>query len=161
MNKNKSRKTTIDLIAPCGMNCGLCRAYGRERQPCLGCRGDDSNKTKTRLTCRIKNCEKIIEGGIDYCFDCSDFACKTLSHLDARYRKTYGMSMIENLYSIKNSGIKKFVKNENERWLCPVCGELICVHKPECCSCGYIWNQSRAIDALLNREDAPEPKPVK
>ena len=41
MTKVKLKKTTPDLIAPCGMNCSLCRAYGRERKPCPGCRGDD------------------------------------------------------------------------------------------------------------------------
>lgn len=142
MTKVELNKTTPDSIAPCGMNCSICRAYGRERKPCPGCRGDDSTKTKTRLQCGIKNCEKLSDGGIDYCFSCSDFPCKSLRHLDSRYKTGYGMSMIENLASISKFGIHEFVKKENERWTCRQCGEIVCVHKPACCSCGHLWNQN-------------------
>jgi hypothetical protein len=135
-------KTTLDSIAPCGMNCSLCRAYGRERKPCPGCRGDNSKKTKTRVQCGIKNCENLKDGEIDYCFSCRDFPCKSLLHLGSRYKAKYGMSMIENLTSICKFGIQDFVKNENERWTCRQCGEMVCVHKTECCSCGHAWNQS-------------------
>lgn len=110
MTKVELKKTTPDSIAPCGMNCSLCRAYGRQRKPCPGCRGDDSTKTKTRVQCGIKNCEKLTDGGIDYCFSCSDFPCKSLLHLDSRYKAKYGMSMIENLASISKFGIQVFVK---------------------------------------------------
>lgn len=143
MTKIAIRITTPDAIAPCGMNCGLCRAYGRSRNPCPGCRAGDDRKTKARLQCRIRNCEKLAEAGIDYCFDCSDFPCKTLCHLDKRYKTKYGMSMIENLAGVNQSGIQEFVIKENERWTCRQCGEVICVHKPECCSCGHVWNQNK------------------
>ena len=142
MTKVELKTTTPDSIAPCGMNCSLCRAYGRTRKPCPGCRGDDSTKTKTRVQCGIKNCENLTNGGIDYCFSCSDFPCKTLLHLDSRYKAKYGMSMIENLASICKFGIQEFVIKENKRWTCHQCGEMVCVHKTECCYCGHAWNQS-------------------
>jgi hypothetical protein len=159
MMKSKSRITSPALIAPCGMNCSLCRAYGRQRNPCPGCRGDDRMKTKTRQTCRIKNCEKIIKGGIDHCLDCSDFPCKALCHLDSRYKARYGMSMIENLASIHKFGIQEFIKKEKQRWSCCQCGEILCVHKPECSSCGHVWNQSQRKSAMPNQADAPGGKP--
>jgi hypothetical protein len=28
----------LHLVAPCGMNCGICRAYLREKNKCPGCR---------------------------------------------------------------------------------------------------------------------------
>lgn len=143
MTKSRSRVTSPALIAPCGMNCSLCRAYGRQRNPCPGCRGDDRTNTKTRQRCRIKTCEKIIAGGIDYCFACSDFPCKILRNLDSRYKAIYGMSMIENLANINNYGIQAFVIKENQRWRCCQCGEILCVHKPECTSCGHVWNHYR------------------
>jgi hypothetical protein len=31
-----------ELIAPCGMNCAICKAYLRQRNPCNGCRFGDS-----------------------------------------------------------------------------------------------------------------------
>jgi hypothetical protein len=67
---------------------------------------------------------------------CISFPCQRLKNLDKRYREKYGMSMIENLGQIELLGIRKFVKNENTRWACPDCGELLCVHRPDCLNCG-------------------------
>lgn len=134
--KNAIRTT---LIAPCGMNCRLCRAYIRDKKTCPGCRGDDSLKSKACLMCKIKNCDKIASGRVKYCFSCDSFPCGRLNHLDKRYRTKYGMSMIDNLKFIKKSGIRRFVRNEKEKWSCPKCGELICVHKPNCHSCNHQW----------------------
>ena len=127
------------LIAPCGMNCRLCRAYARDKKACPGCRGDDRGKPKTRVKCRIKNCEKMVQGKVRFCFDCDSFPCDRLNHLDERYRTKYGMSMADNLVHIKKFGIRYFIKNEKERWTCPECSQLICVHKPQCLSCGHRW----------------------
>ena len=54
----------FSLIAPCGMNCGICMAYLREKNKCPGCRGDDTNKPVTRVGCKIKNCEAIQKGRV-------------------------------------------------------------------------------------------------
>ena len=129
------------LIAPCGLNCRLCRAYGREKKACPGCRGEDTFKSKSCISCRIRNCEKLVEGGIEYCFDCAEFPCARLSRLDKRYRTKYGTSPISNLRSIQEIGINSFVKSEEQKWTCPGCGSLLCMHKPQCLSCGYVWQQ--------------------
>jgi len=129
------------LIAPCGMNCQLCRAYRRDGnvKACPGCRFDDERKPTTCVACRIKNCEKIVKGGVKYCFSCAGFPCARLKHLDKRYRTKYGMSMIGNLENIRDFGLRQFVRAEKARWTCPECGEMICVHKPQCLSCGHKW----------------------
>ena len=127
------------LIAPCGMNCRLCIAYSRARNPCPGCGGAGTCKPKTRAFCRIKTCEKMVKGRFAYCFSCDTFPCAGLLHLDERYRKKYGMSMIENLSLIRASGIRLFLRREQEKWACPRCGELLCVHTPRCLSCEYNW----------------------
>jgi predicted RNA-binding Zn-ribbon protein involved in translation (DUF1610 family) len=59
--------------------------------------------------------------------------------LDNRYRTKYVMSMIDNLKNIREFGIRVFIKNEKEKWACPECGEIICVHKENCIFCGYKW----------------------
>jgi Protein of unknown function (DUF3795) len=135
--KTNTIRTT--LIAPCGMNCRLCIAYTRDKNACPGCRGDDSVKPKTRVICLIKNCEEITRGNVRYCFSCDRFPCDRLNHLDARYRTNYGMSMIDNLVHIKKFGIRHFIKNEKNRWTCPECSQLLCVHKKQCLSCGNKW----------------------
>jgi hypothetical protein len=69
------------LIAPCGIDCRLCYAYIREKDHCPGCRGDDSQKKKSCLACKIKNCEKLVEGDFKYCYECDSFPCETLKIL--------------------------------------------------------------------------------
>jgi hypothetical protein len=126
----------FSLVAPCGMNCEICRAYLREKNKCPGCRGVDTNKSVTRVRCKIKNCEVLKNENAKFCFECGNFPCENLKHLDYRYRTKYNMSMIENLENINNFGIKKFLKNEDVRWTCSECGGTICVHTGYCYSCG-------------------------
>jgi hypothetical protein len=127
---------TYSLIAPCGMNCGICMAYVREKNKCPGCRVTDANKPITRVRCKIKNCTIFRKGRAKFCFECDKFPCNNLKHLDTRYRTKYNMSMIENLVTIKDLGIRKFLKNEDTRWACSRCGGTICVHKGCCIECG-------------------------
>lgn len=122
-----------ELIAPCGMNCCICMAYLREKNKCPGCRGSDRNKPITTAKCKIKTCSKLDS---KFCYDCNDFPCDRLNHLDKRYRTKYRMSMIENLKFIQTNGIKQFLKQEEERWKCPDCGGVICCHNGICFGCG-------------------------
>ncbi len=126
----------ISLIAPCGMNCGICMAYLRVKNKCPGCRAADPNKAISVIRCKIKNCEVIQEGKVKFCFGCDSFPCKNLKHMDKRYRTQYNMSVIENLENVQRFGIQKFVINEKIRWACPECGGVICVHRQYCHSCG-------------------------
>jgi uncharacterized OB-fold protein len=43
--------------------------------------------------------------------------------------------MVENLAYIKNQGLEKFLKNEEERWKCKVCGSGLSVHRDFCLRC--------------------------
>jgi uncharacterized OB-fold protein len=47
------------------------------------------------------------------------------------------MSMLENLASIRELGLERFVAAERERWRCPECGVVVCVHRPSCLYCGH------------------------
>jgi hypothetical protein len=125
------------IIAPCGINCSLCRAYIRDSKPCVGCRGGDSNKSNACLTCSIMNCMKLAAGNHQFCFSCTNFPCAELTRLDHRYRTKYGVSVIANLESIKYVGVKRFILEETDKWTCPECGLRLCMHKPQCVNCGY------------------------
>ena len=128
--------SNVSLVAPCGMNCGICSAYLREKNKCLGCRVPDDKKPITRVRCKIKTCEVYVNEKSEYCYQCAGFPCTNLRQLDHRYRTKYNMSMIENLEYIKERGIQAFVRNEKIRWTCQVCGGIICVHKKHCIRCG-------------------------
>jgi hypothetical protein len=127
------------IIAPCGLNCSLCRAYLRERDPCPGCRGDETSKSNACLTCAIKNCAELAAGGHQFCFTCDKFPCADLLHLEGRYKDKYGVSVIANLGRIKAVGVERFVAEETTKWSCPERGVLLCMHKARCANCGYVW----------------------
>jgi hypothetical protein len=123
------------LIAPCGMNCGICHAYLRDKNVCFGCWGSNEGKPKYCQTCIIKNCGKLAETESKFCYECSTYPCARLKRLDKRYTTKYKMSMLENLEMIRDKGIDIFMKNEEKRWACTKCGGKICVHKGLCLSC--------------------------
>ncbi len=111
------------LVAPCGMNCGVCRAHLRERNPCRGCNLADQNRPKTRENCHLRLCGSRTG---PFCFDCAEYPCARLERLDARYRARYGMSEVENLEFIRDHGLAAFVELERRRY---VTGESVrCVH---------------------------------
>jgi len=124
------------IVAPCGINCSLCRAYMRDRDPCPGCRGGDASKSNACLTCAIRSCSELAAGNHRFCFSCDKFPCEELSHLDHRYRTQYGVSVIDNLIRIKVSGVKEFIAEEAAEWSCPECGSQLCMHRPQCPHCG-------------------------
>ena len=126
----------IQLIAPCGMNCGICLAYLRKERKCPGCHGEDTNKSASCIKCVIRNCEVIKLSKSGFCYECAKYPCRRLKQLDKRYRTKYAMSMIENLDSIKRIGLSAFMANEKERWHCLKCGGVICVHRGYCFHCG-------------------------
>jgi len=127
--------TKLSDIAPCGMNCRLCIGYVRSKNKCDGCL---TPNTKCSKQCTLRFCTKRKGKYCDH--TCLSFPCQRLKNLDKRYRTKYGMSMLENLKQIEMVGIRQFVRNENARWACTVCGELICVHRPSCLKCGTIRN---------------------
>ena len=127
---------TSFVIAPCGMNCGICMAYLREKLHCPGCRASDRNKQKSCRACIIKHCKELKKARSKFCFKCPKFPCRRLKQLDKRYRTKYGMSMLENLDNIKKNGIRAFVRTEKKRWACKQCGDIVNVHRWACSSCG-------------------------
>ena len=140
ITSTKANSTGPTLIAPCGINCRLFLAYGRDRKPCPGCQGENAFKPPSCAACRIKNCARLASGQVAGCVKCDQFPCERLAHLDKRYRTKYGASPIENLISIEEIGMLAFIKNENEKWSCPNCGMLLCMHSAECLSCGVAWH---------------------
>jgi hypothetical protein len=137
-----TKSFTHDFIAPCGMNCGICKGYlsymhGVPRvrgkvSYCAGCQPRAKN-------CYIKGgCKKLTHREVKYCYECEAMPCEKLGHLDKRYRERYGMSMVENLKMLKAKGIDEFLKNQEEKYQCPSCGDVVCVHDGKCYSCGFI-----------------------
>jgi Protein of unknown function (DUF3795) len=126
------------LIAPCGMNCGICIGHLREKNHCPGCNSNDTNKPKHCISCHFRNCEEMRDHQQKFCYVCNRFPCSRLRQLDKRYRTKYGMSMLENLENILQLGLEAFVAREQDRWKCPECGGVLSVHRKECIYCGHL-----------------------
>ncbi len=122
-------------IAPCGLNCALCWGFQRSKKTCSGCNISGA-KTHYCTVCRIKTWPE--KNGKDRlsCRECPRYPCKRLKDLDKRYRFKYGESAIENFRSIAEIGLSAFVAAEEIKWRCPQCGNLVCVHREKCLTCG-------------------------
>ena len=131
-----------DLIAPCGMNCGICKAYLAYSRGVLYKKGEVSHCSG----CLVRNkncafikrgCEKIRKKQIRFCYECKDMPCKELAKIDDYYSARYGMSMVENLKLIRERSMDEFLKSQAEKYRCPSCSDIISVHDGKCYACGY------------------------
>jgi hypothetical protein len=130
-----------ELIAPCGVDCSVCsgylafrhdvRAKGIRMAYCKGCRPRDKKCAFLK-----KRCELLLKNKIEFCYECEDFPCEHLKHIDERYKTRYRMSLVDNLNFIKEHGLQKFLENQKKKWECPDCGDVICCHNGICFSCG-------------------------
>ena len=134
----QQKKFAPELIAPCGMNCGICMAFLREKNKCPSCRGPDNKKASSVIRCKVKTCENIQKGHAEFCFDCERAPCSNLKHLDKRYRTRYNMSMVENLKELQDRGIDKFLETQKTRYKCSKCGDVVSVHNRKCYAHGHI-----------------------
>jgi hypothetical protein len=135
-------KFTADLIGPCGMNCGLCKAYlaysrGVPTQKgkvshCSGCRARNKNCAFVK-----RDCPQKVGKNLYSCSECPDVPCERLVKLDAHYQIRYGVSFVENLELIKEKGMEAFLKSQMEKYRCPSCGDVVSVHDGKCYKCGY------------------------
>lgn len=124
------------LIAPCGLNCVLCHGYQREKDRCGGCNSDNVRPGYC-TSCILKLCPEKQGDSTRICGTfCAKFPCKRLKDLDKRYRTKYGESCLENITLIEASGLEALIVRDSEKWKCPVCGELLCCHRPNCIHCG-------------------------
>jgi len=126
------------LIAPCGMNCGTCIAYLRDKNKCPGCRVYSADKAISIQRCIIPKCVHLDKTDSKFCYDCEKYPCKRIKQLDNRYITKYKTSFIENLTMIKEKGIEKFLVFESKRRTCPKCGSILSVHRDYCLICAKI-----------------------
>jgi hypothetical protein len=124
----------VIMLAPCGMNCGVCYVFLRKKKPCLGCRGQDVSKPEHCRKCRIKDCS--IKQGNHFCFECSSFPCATIKRLDKSYRKRYQVSLIDNATRLNAVGAQQYLQEEREKWTCVDCAGVISLHDRVCSECG-------------------------
>jgi hypothetical protein len=123
------------LIAPCGMNCGTCTAFLRDKKKCPGCRIYSADKSVSIQRCIVTKCDHLEKTTSKFCYECDVFPCRRIKQLDKRYSTKYRTSFIENLTYIKEKGIESFLAFEAKRRTCKNCGSVLTVHRNFCLFC--------------------------
>ncbi len=99
------------FIPPCGIFCGGCPIYTREKNSCEGAnKGCKSRKCKGIYVC----CIEI--KGLEFCHQCKSYPCSRYRKFADRWQK-YRQDLLRNQVFIKANGKEKFVieMNKNAR----------------------------------------------
>jgi hypothetical protein len=123
-------------IAPCGINCGTCRAYLRDRNNCAGCQASTGPNIPHCSNCKIRNCELLNKTSSKFCYECNEFPCIRLRNIDKRYQAKYRTSLIQNLKILSVTGFEEYLIQEKVKWTCRNCGSILSVHNTSCLKCG-------------------------
>ncbi|MFX1463639.1 MAG: DUF3795 domain-containing protein [Promethearchaeota archaeon] len=144
-----------DLLAPCGLYCGVCRIYKahkdndlefkREILPtlndygaksvddiaCTGCLSDGV-KFHFCQTCSIRDCikNKNIEG----CYLCDEFPCSIITNWPDPLDKKV---IFRSIPTWRNLGTEKWIEAEEKRYQCPKCGKLLFHGAKKCRECNF------------------------
>ena len=122
----------LKLLAPCGINCAICKGYLREKNTCSGCRFlDPKNSTfKSCTKCIIKNCPELTKTKFKFCYDCEKYPCRRMKALNKRYIERYNYDTFKTLEMIKSDGAEKTFIKISKKYSCP--NGTICVHDGKC-----------------------------
>lgn len=107
---------TLSVIKPyhgripaCGVFCGGCPSYTRDKKPCPGA---EENKTRCEKCRTFHLC--CVEKGIAHCYQCYLFPCTKFKGFAKRWLK-YGQDFIENQKFLKQVGEVEFIRFYNEK----------------------------------------------
>jgi hypothetical protein len=124
-----STNERINLVAPCGIDCGTCELYlcndnqqllayliakgiPKEKLPCAGCRDIKGNCPVIGSQCASYVC--VTEKNVDFCFDCNDFPCSKLNPSADRADVLPHNLKVFNLCTIRRDGVENFIEKSTE-----------------------------------------------
>ncbi len=141
-----------ELLAPCGLYCGVCSIYIAHRDnnlkfkekllpiyrafaksvddiACTGCLSDGIVFPVCRI-CSIKKC--CNDKGIEGCHQCNEFPCKFINNFPIPVGKKVIFRAIP---FWRENGTEEFVKQEEKRYRCPNCGNPLFRGSKRCNKC--------------------------
>lgn len=148
-------KINKNLLAPCGLYCGVCSIHIADRDnnvkfkkilvdlykpmtksaddiKCAGCLAErEENIFLYCKTCPIRDCVK--SKSFDGCYQCDDFPCKYIDRFPIPVGKKVIMRAIPRW---KEIGTEKWVEEEEKRYKCPDCGNSLFRGAKRCNKCG-------------------------
>lgn len=145
-----------NLLAPCGLYCGVCGVYYATRDKnnkfmetllnfyqdkmpglenvsiddlkCEGCLSDQTSLFCR--TCSIKDCTH--KKGYAGCHECNEFPCEHIENFPMPVGKKV---ILRTIPSWRQEGTEKFVADEEARYVCPDCGNKIFRGAKRCNKC--------------------------
>ncbi len=140
-----------ELLAPCGLYCGVCAVYIAYKTnnekfkkallkvypntksvndvKCTGCMSDGVIFGYCEY-CQIKKC--VRKKGIEGCHECDEFPCKYIKRFPLPVGKKVILRAIPRWREV---GTEKWVEEEEERYLCPECGNPLFRGAKRCNKC--------------------------
>ena len=141
-----------ELLAPCGLYCGVCAVYIAHRDnnlkfkkrlipvysliakdvediSCTGCLSEGIIFPYCQ-NCSIKNCSR--EKNIDGCYQCDEFPCDLIENFPLPVGKKVIMRTIPYW---RENGTEKFVEEEEKRYHCPHCSNPLFRGEKRCNKC--------------------------
>ncbi len=123
------KEDRLKLVAPCGIDCGICELHickdnpqlfdyllangiPEEKIPCKGCREIEGDCPALVKKCPTYKC--ISEKRISFCFECDEFPCTKLQPTADRAETLPHNMKVYNLCSIERDGLDVFVENSND-----------------------------------------------
>ncbi len=142
-----------ELLAPCGLYCGVCAIYIAHRDnnlkfkqklfpiyktfaktvddiKCTGCLSEGDVFPVCR-SCPIKKCSQ--QKGIEGCYQCDEWPCKFIENFPIAVGKKVIMRAIPQWREL---GTEKWVEAEEKRYHCPQCGNPLFRGAKRCNKCG-------------------------
>lgn len=101
-------KSYNGAVPPCGVFCGGCPTYLKEKKPCPG--------AEISRRCETKGCRYFLccaEKKVDFCHQCAQYPCQRYK-VFARNWKKYGQDFLENQKLLKELGADGFLQHWNE-----------------------------------------------
>lgn len=115
----------LKLVAPCGIDCGICELHvcrddsrlfdsliekgiPSDKIPCEGCRSVKGNSPVIGATCETYLC--VLEKKKEFCYQCDEFPCDKLHPAVDRADVLPHNMKVFNLCTIKKIGIDAFTE---------------------------------------------------
>lgn len=136
----------MKLLAPCGLDCGICELYlckddpqlqdqlvskgvPADKIPCPGCRAIKGLCPVLTKACKTYECLKSKE--LDYCFECEEFPCIMLHPAADKADIMPHNLKIYNLCQLMNMGPETFIELSSENKKRYYSGKMKLGHGPE------------------------------
>jgi hypothetical protein len=147
----RSMKDKWDLMAPCGLYCGECKAFLDEE--CGGCRSNSGIAAEFSRICKIALCSN--DKKVKVCLECDDFPCSHMDYFKARRLQESGwyIDIVGNMKDLKELGLEELCKRKDAS----VSERLACAKKrgvPFCDTCKD-WPCRLCRNVPLISEPAP------